>query len=67
MAQDKQWFVHTLRRLGYTEAAEAAERELPEPFSTDELLPRERHSESIVARFALEFRCDDSLPSSRSC
>jgi hypothetical protein len=37
LAQDKQWFVHTLRRLGYTEAAEAADRELPDPVSLDEL------------------------------
>jgi len=38
LAQDKQWFVGTLRRLGYTEAAEEAERELPDPVSTDELI-----------------------------
>ena len=37
MAQDKRWFVHTLRRLGYTEAAEEAERELPDPVSLEEL------------------------------
>ena len=29
---------HTLRRLGYTEAAEEAERELPDPVSMDELM-----------------------------
>lgn len=38
LAQDRQWFIHTLRRLGYTEAAEEAERELPDPVSTDELI-----------------------------
>ena len=38
MSQDKRWFVRTLRRLGYTEASEAAERELPDPVSTDELI-----------------------------
>ena len=37
MAQDKRWFVHTLRRLGYTEAAEEADRELPDPVSLDEI------------------------------
>ena len=37
MAQDKRWFVHTLRRLGYTEAAEEAERELPDPVSLEEV------------------------------
>ena len=37
MPQDRQWFINTLRRLGYTEAAEEAERELPDPVSTDEL------------------------------
>jgi hypothetical protein len=31
MSQDRQWFVNMLRRLGYTEAAEEAERELPDP------------------------------------
>ena len=37
MSQDKQWFVDTLRRLGYTEAADTAERELPDPVSLEEL------------------------------
>ena len=37
MSQDKQWFVATLRRLGYTEAAEAAARELPDPVLMEEL------------------------------
>ena len=37
LAQDKRWFVHTLHQLGYTEAAEEAERELPDPVSLDEI------------------------------
>jgi drug/metabolite transporter (DMT)-like permease len=37
MSQDKQWFVNTLRNLGYTEAADAAARELPDPVSMEEL------------------------------
>jgi hypothetical protein len=37
LAQDKRWFTDTLRRLGYTEAAEEAERELPDPVPMDEL------------------------------
>jgi hypothetical protein len=37
MSQDRQWFVATLRRLGYTEAADSAARELPDPVSMEEL------------------------------
>jgi hypothetical protein len=37
MSQDRQWFLDTLRRLGYTEAADAAERELPDSVSLEEL------------------------------
>ena len=37
MSQDRQWFLNTLRRLGYTEAADAAERELPDAVSLEEL------------------------------
>ena len=37
MSQDRQWFVDTLRSLGYTEAAEEAARELPDPVSMEEL------------------------------
>ena len=37
MSQDRQWFVNTLRNLGYTEAADAAARELPDPVSMEEL------------------------------
>ena len=37
MPQDRQWFVQTLRRLGYTEVADAAARELPDPVSMEEL------------------------------
>ena len=37
MPQDRQWFVQTLRRLGYTEAADKAVQELPDPVPMDEL------------------------------
>jgi hypothetical protein len=37
MSQDRQWFLDTLRRLGYTDAADAAERELPDSVSLEEL------------------------------
>ena len=37
MSQDKQWFVNTLRNLGYTEAADQAARELPDSVSMEEL------------------------------
>ena len=37
MPQDRQWFVQTLRRLGYTEAAEEAARTLPDPVSLEEI------------------------------
>jgi hypothetical protein len=37
MPQDRQWLVNTLRRLGYTEAADEAARELPDPVSLEEV------------------------------
>jgi hypothetical protein len=37
MSQDRQWLVDTLRHLGYTEAADEAARELPDPVSMEEL------------------------------
>lgn len=37
MSEDRQWFVHKLRQLGYTQAADEAERELPEKVSLEEL------------------------------
>ena len=37
MSQDRQWLVDTLRRLGYTEAADDAVRELPDPVSLEEV------------------------------
>ena len=37
MSQDRQWFVDTLRRLGYTEAAEEAAQTLPDPVSAEEI------------------------------
>ena len=36
MSQDKQWFVDTLRRLGYPEAA-GRRRKLPDPVSAEEI------------------------------
>jgi hypothetical protein len=38
MSQDRQWLVNTLRRLGYTEAAEEAARELTDPVSQEEIM-----------------------------
>ena len=37
MSQDKQWFVNTLRNLGYTEAADTAVQELPDPIPMEDL------------------------------
>jgi len=37
MSQDRQWLVDTLRRLGYPQAADEAERELPDKVSMEEL------------------------------
>jgi hypothetical protein len=37
MAQERQSVVTMLRRLGYTQAADDAERELPDPVSMEEL------------------------------
>jgi hypothetical protein len=37
MAQDRQWLVDSLRRVGLTQAAEDAERELPEQVSLEEI------------------------------
>ena len=37
MSEDRQWLVDTLRHLGYTEAADAAARELPDPVSLEEV------------------------------
>ena len=38
MSQDRQWVVDLLRRLGYTQAAEEAARELPDPVSLEEVM-----------------------------
>jgi hypothetical protein len=38
MAQDKQWVVDTLRRAGYAHEAEKAERVLPDPVETEQLV-----------------------------
>ena len=37
MAQDRQWLVDSLRHVGLTQAAEDAERELPEQVSLEEI------------------------------
>jgi hypothetical protein len=37
MAQSRQWVVNTLRRLGFTQEAEAALRELPEEIDIEQL------------------------------
>lgn len=37
MAYTKQWLVNLLRRLGYTQAAEDALREMPEKFDLRQL------------------------------
>jgi hypothetical protein len=37
MAQDRQWVVHMLRRLGYEDEAEAAMKELPDPVDQEQL------------------------------
>jgi hypothetical protein len=38
MSQDRQWIIDLLRRLGYTQAAEEAARELPDPVSLEEIM-----------------------------
>lgn len=38
MAQDRQWVVDTLRRLGYEHEAEEAARVLPDPVEMEELI-----------------------------
>ena len=37
MSLDRQWVIDLLRRLGYTQAAEEAARELPDPVSIEEI------------------------------
>jgi hypothetical protein len=38
MSHDRQWVVDTLRRLGYTQAADEAAQVLPEQVSVEQLL-----------------------------
>jgi hypothetical protein len=38
MAQDRQWVVDMLRRLGYVHEAEEAARVLPDPVEIEELI-----------------------------
>lgn len=37
MAQDRQWVVDLLRHAGYRQAAEAAENELPDPVTLEQV------------------------------
>ncbi len=49
MAQDRQWVVDTLRRLGYTQEAEEAARELPDPVEVEQLTEfGDRHGISMA-------------------
>ena len=49
MAQDRQWVVDTLRRLGYEGEAEEAARVLPDPVDMDQLREfGDRHGISIA-------------------
>ena len=54
MSQDRQWLVDSLRRLGYPQAADEAERELPEQVSQEEVLKfADRHGlsrDEVVSR-----------------
>ena len=48
MSQDRQWVVDTLRRLGYAQEAEEAERVLPDPVDIDQLREfGDRHGISV--------------------
>jgi hypothetical protein len=38
MSQDRQWLIDMLRHLGYTQAAEDAARELPDPVPMEEVM-----------------------------
>jgi len=49
MAQDRQWVVDTLRRLGYEHEAEEAARELPDPVDHEQLREfGDRHGISLT-------------------
>jgi len=49
MAQDRQWVVDTLRRLGYEHEAEEAARELPDPVDHEQLREfGDRHGISVT-------------------
>ena len=48
MAQSRQWVVDTLREIGYPQAAESAQRELPDPVEIEEITKfGERHGITI--------------------
>jgi hypothetical protein len=38
MAQDRQWVINLLHRMGYPTAAEEAARELPDPVAMEDLV-----------------------------
>ena len=49
MAQDRQWVVDTLRRVGYEHEAEEAARELPDPVDHEQLREfGDRHGISVT-------------------
>ena len=44
MAQSRQWVIDMLREIGYPQAAESAQRELPDPVEIDQIAEfGERH------------------------
>ena len=54
MSHDRQWVVDALRRLGYTQAADEAAQELPDPVSVEQLLDfADRHGiskDEVISR-----------------
>ena len=54
MAHDRQWVVDTLRRLGYTQAADEAAQMLPDEVSVEQLLDfADRHGisrDDVISR-----------------
>jgi hypothetical protein len=48
MAQSRKWVVGMLREIGYPQAAESAQRELPDPVEMDEIKKfGERHGITV--------------------
>jgi hypothetical protein len=54
MSHDRQWVVDTLRRLGYTQAADEAAQVLPDQVSVEQLLDfADRHGlsrDEVISR-----------------